>query len=167
MADIRIPGPMGPPTQTPIGILVARAGRAVDKAFDEALAGAGGTRSTWLVLLAVKSGAGGTQAALARHVGISGPTLMHHLDRLETDGHVTRTRDPANRRPYTIVLTTSGEELFLRLRGAAIEFDRRLRAGISEDAIAGLRTVLTAMCGNLADTDTDTPALSGPERRAP
>jgi MarR family transcriptional regulator for hemolysin len=133
----------------PIGMLVARVGKALDRAFDEALAVVGGTRPAWLILLAVKSGAGTTQTELAKHVGISGPTLIHHLDRLESTALVARTRDPANRRPYTITLTPAGDELFVRLRAAAVAFDRRLRDGISDRRIADLRDVLIALSDNL------------------
>ncbi|HEX3286784.1 MAG TPA: winged helix-turn-helix transcriptional regulator, partial [Mycobacterium sp.] len=82
--------PPSQPAQMPIGMLVARVGKALDRAFDEALAVAGGTRPAWLILLAVKSGAGTTQTELAKHVGISGPTLIHHLDRLESTALVAR-----------------------------------------------------------------------------
>lgn len=158
MDAVRVPGPPGRPAppgrpgQMPIGRLVARVGKALDRAFDEALAAAGGTRPTWLILLAVKSGAGTTQTELARHVGISGPTLIHHLDRLESTALVARTRDPANRRPYTITLTPAGDELFVRLRDAAVAFDRRLRDGISDRRIADLRGVLAALSDNLVST---------------
>jgi MarR family transcriptional regulator for hemolysin len=149
MDVVRVPAPAGRPAQMPVGMLVARVGKALDRAFDEALAAAGGTRPTWLILLAVKSGAGTTQANLARHVGISGPTLLHHLDRLEAGGLVARTRDPANRRPNAIALTKAGEEQFLRLRDAAVNFDRGLRDGVSERQIADLRRTLTALNKNV------------------
>ena len=188
--DVRVPGPSGPggpsgqmptarpgqmppgrPGQMPVGMLVARVGKAFDRAFDEALAAAGGTRPTWLILLAVKSGAGTTQTELAKHVGISGPTLIHHLDRLESTALVARTRDPANRRPYTITLTPAGDELFVRLRDAAVAFDRRLRDGISDRRIAELRGVLTALRDNLVSTGplatSDPPSTHAGPRTAP
>jgi MarR family transcriptional regulator, transcriptional regulator for hemolysin len=149
---MRVPGAPGPPAQMPIGMVVARIGKALDRAFDDALAAAGGTRPTWLILLAVKSGAGTTQTELAKHVGISGPTLIHHLDRLESTALVARTRDSANRRPYTITLTPAGDELFVRLRDAAVAFDNRIRDGISDRRIAELRGVLTALSDNLVST---------------
>jgi MarR family transcriptional regulator, transcriptional regulator for hemolysin len=162
MDTLRIPA--GPPAHMPIGMLVARVGKSLDRAFDDALAAAGGTRPTWLVLLAVKSGAGATQATLARHVGISGPTLLHHLDRLEADGLVARTRDPANRRPYTIALTAAGEDLFLTLREAAIAFDHRLRDGLSERRITDLRHTLGVLGKNVESSTSPTPE---PTRSAP
>src|SRR5215216_6283858 len=86
-------GVAGAPRHLPLGLLIARVGRQVDRAFDDALAAADGSRSSWLILLAVKTGAGGTQAAIAERVGISGPTLIHHLDRLQAAGLITRNRD--------------------------------------------------------------------------
>jgi MarR family transcriptional regulator for hemolysin len=153
---IRIPGRPGPPREEPIGIVVGRTGKAVERAFDDALAAAGGSRPTWLILLAVKTGAGRTQARLAGRVGIAGPTLTHHLDRLEATGTVVRARDPGNRREHTITLTNSGETLFLRLREAAVAFDRRLRAGLSSAETAELRRLLTALHDNVAAPATTT-----------
>jgi MarR family transcriptional regulator, transcriptional regulator for hemolysin len=147
---IRIPGRPGPPREEPIGIVVGRTGKEVERAFDDALAAGGGSRPTWLILLAVKTGAGRTQARLAGRVGISGPTLTHHLDRLEVAGILVRTRDPGNRREYTIELTATGEALFLLLRTAAVAFDRRLRTGLSGADTAELRRLLTALHDNVA-----------------
>ena len=155
MDVIRVPGQLGAPRQEPIGILVARTGKALERAFDDALSAAGGNRSTWLVLLAVKSGAGRTQSDIADRVGISGPTLTHHLDRLETAGLVVRTRDPANRRLQTITLTPDGDAMFFRLRDAAVVFDRRLRSDIGDAEITELRRLLTALHDNVT---TDQPA---------
>ena len=150
MDVVRIPKRPGPPREEPIGIVVGRTGKAVERATDDALASAGGSRPTWLILLAVKTGAGRTQARLAGRVGVSGPTLTHHLDRLEAAGTLVRTRDSGNRREYTITLTATGEALFLRLREAAVGFDRRLRAGLSSAETTELRRLLTALHENVA-----------------
>jgi MarR family transcriptional regulator for hemolysin len=166
---IAIPGPPGPPTRQPIGLLVARTAKALDRAFDDALAAVGGTRPTWLILLAVKSGAGRTQSGIADRVGISGPTLTHHLDRLETARLVVRTRGPDNRRLQSITLTAGGDALFFRLRDAAVAFDRRLRTGISEAETTELRRLLSALHDNLATTPptTSTRSEHPHERRNP
>jgi MarR family transcriptional regulator for hemolysin len=144
-----IASPPGPPP-TPLGMLVARVGKQVDRAFDDALAQAGGTRPTWLIVLAVKTGAGHTQSAIAERIGISGPTLIHHLDRLEAAGLVSRARDATNRRIQNVALTASGERAFVRLREAAAAFDRRLHTGISDDELAHLRRLLTTISANVA-----------------
>jgi MarR family transcriptional regulator for hemolysin len=135
-------GPGGPPRQVPLGILVARVGKQLERAFDDALARSGGTRPAWLILLAVTAGAGGTQSALASRVGISGPTLVHHLDRLEAAGLVTRSRDERNRRASAVSLTEAGRDAFARLREAAVGFDGLLHTGLSDDEAAELRRLL-------------------------
>ena len=144
----RIIGPPG--GAAPIGMIVAQTGKALDRAFDDALSAAGGSRPTWLILLAVKTGAGGAQANIAVRVGITGPTLVHHLDRLDAAGLIARQRDPANRRVQTISLTAEGEAAFTRLRAAAVAFDRRLRHGIDDDELATLHRVLPLMQRNVA-----------------
>ena len=138
-----------PPVE-PIGLRVARTGRALSRAFDLALADAGGSLPTWLILLSVKSGRSATQRELAEAVGIQGPTLTHHLDGLERARLITRTRDPENRRIQRVELTPEGDAAFLRLRKAAMAFDERLRSAISEEELSGLREVPARLEANLA-----------------
>jgi MarR family transcriptional regulator, transcriptional regulator for hemolysin len=141
--------PPGPPGGTPIGIVVAQTAKAMDRAFDDALGAAGGTRATWLVLLAVKSGQARTQGAIADRVGIRSPTLTHHLDRMERDLLVTRERHSDNRRVQRVELTDRGHALFSELRKAAVGFDQRARAGITDDEIETARGVLDRLRENV------------------
>lgn len=104
----------------------------------------------WLVLLALKSGGGSTQRALADHLGLRQPTLTHHLTGMEAGGLVTRERDPANRRAQNVALTAKGEALFRRLRDVAVRFDRRLRKGLDEDQLDALRLTLDQLTANAA-----------------
>lgn len=124
----------------------------MERAFDEALAAAGGTRPAWLVLMAIKSGGARTQGDLADRVGIRGPTLTHHLDRLERAGLVVRTRDPDNRRVQRVELTAAGDAAFFRLRDAAVSFDRRARRGVSAAEVEELRRLLARLHGNVVAT---------------
>lgn len=150
-----MPKESGAPADTPIGLLAAQVGRALEQAFDAALTAAGGSRSSWLILLAIISGAGTTQAALAEHVGITGPTLVHHLDRLEQSGFVARRTDPANRRIRTLTLTDRGRAAFLGMRDAAMTFDAQLRTGISEAQLATLRRLLERLRTNAKEYSHD------------
>jgi MarR family transcriptional regulator for hemolysin len=143
-----LPRMSGPPAETPIGLVLAQLGRAVEQAFDDALATVGGSRPAWLILLAIVSGAGATQSALAERVGISGPTLVHHLDRLEAAELVVRETDPANRRVRRLALTPAGRGAFLTMRDAAVAFDASLREGISETQMRTLRRVLARLRTN-------------------
>jgi MarR family transcriptional regulator for hemolysin len=141
---------MPPPARPPVGLQLSRAARAVSRAFDDALAAAGGSLPVWLVLLSVKTQQAASQRELAQAVGITEATLTHHLNSLDSRGLVTRERDPANRRIHRLALTADGEALFHRLRGAATAFDRRLRHGVGADEIAALEDVLARLERNAA-----------------
>ena len=69
---------------------------------------------------------------------------------MESAGLVTRRRDPANRRLHLVELTPAGDALFLRLRDAAVAFDRRLRAGLSDGEVSQLATLLTRLRDNVS-----------------
>ena len=106
---------MDRPEPVPLGLRLARAAKAVSRAFDDALAEAGGSRPTWLVLVSLKGKPVASQRELAETIGIRGPTLTHHLDVMESAGLVTRRRDPLNRRVHLVELTGAGDALFYRL----------------------------------------------------
>jgi MarR family transcriptional regulator, transcriptional regulator for hemolysin len=154
MDPVEVFGHRGPARPTPIGELIARIGKRLDRAFDDALAEVGGNRPAWLILLAIKTGAGRTQSAIAERVGISGPTLIHHLDRLESAGLVNRARDTTNRRVLNVTLTTAGERAFLRLREAAAGFDGRLHRGITDEQMSDLRRWLAVIGANIEPEST-------------
>ena len=142
------------PTRPPLGLSLARTTRVVSRAFDEALSDAGGSLPMWLVLLSLKTGRTANQRRLAEAVGVTEATLTHHLNAMETAGLLTRRRDPDNRRIHVVELTDAGEAAFLRLRKAAIAFDRRLRRGVSADETATLEDMLSRLAANVAGNDT-------------
>ena len=132
----------------PVGLLVSRTARALDRAFDAALAAVGGSTSTWLVLSSLKNSPRRTQGELAEAVGVRQPTLSHHLDGLERAGLVTREREAGNRRVQRVTVTEAGEALFLRMRRAAAAFDGRLKAGLEDDDVDALRRLLAQLVEN-------------------
>jgi MarR family transcriptional regulator, transcriptional regulator for hemolysin len=136
------------PARTPIGLRLTQASRAVSRAFDDALTAAGGSLPIWLVLLNLKTRSLANQRELAEAMGIREATLTHHLNAMETNGLITRQRDPANRRVHVVELTESGEAAFLALRGAAMAFDRQLRRGISDEESASLDDILGRLTAN-------------------
>jgi len=132
----------------PIGRELGQTGRTVSRAFATALAEAGGTLPTWLILLELKRQRRRTQQELAQAVGIEGATLTRHLDGLEDAGLVERAPHPDDRRATQVELTADGEEMFQRLRRAAAGFDRRLRTGFTDDELAQLRESLERLRAN-------------------
>ena len=137
------------PAHTPLGLHLTRVSKAVSRAFGDALAEAGGSLPVWLVLISLKGGELASQRELAEAVGIKGATLTHHLNTMEAAGLVTRRRDPANRRLHLVELTSEGDALFFRLRDAAMAFDRRLRAGLSDSETSQLEALLTRLRENV------------------
>ncbi|ESW68774.1 MarR family winged helix-turn-helix transcriptional regulator [Mesorhizobium sp. M0761] len=129
---------------------LARTSKLVAQAFDAALVEAGGTLPVWLTLLSVKSSELANQRELAGMIGIQGATLTHHLNAMEAQGLLTRRRDPDNRRVHLVELTQAGETMFLKLRAAALIFDKRLRAGLPDDRLAEFAEVLAALRANVA-----------------
>jgi MarR family transcriptional regulator, transcriptional regulator for hemolysin len=134
----------------PLGLHLATSARLVERAFDDALAAAGGSRPVWLALLAIKTRSGANQREIAASVGVQGPTLTHHLNAMERDGLIRRRRDDTNRRVHVVELTNSGEAAFDRLRATATAFDRRLRRGLTEADTAELRRLLDRLGANAA-----------------
>jgi MarR family transcriptional regulator for hemolysin len=125
----------------------------VRRGFDEALAEVGGSLPEWLVLLNLKIRRPANQRELAEAVGVREATLTHHLNAMDVEGLVTRRRDASNRRIHVVELTDAGEEMFLRLRTAAMAFDQRLRAGITEGELSSLEATLDRLVRNVAAAD--------------
>lgn len=137
------------PARPPIGLHLSRVARSVSRAFDVALAEAGGSLPVWLVLLNLKTRRLASQRELAEAVGVREATLTHHLNAMDADGLITRRRDPVNRRIHIVALTDAGEAAFLRMRGAAVTFDHRLRRDITDAEITRLEGLLDRLAANV------------------
>src|SRR5215207_824888 len=138
------------PDMEPIGLHLTRTARVVTQAFERAMAEAGGSAAAWQVLLLVRSEKWGTQARMADAMGITGATLTHHLNALEQQGLVRRWREAGNRRVQHTELTPAGEELFERLREAAVRHDKRLRSRLTDDETALLAELLDKLQAGLS-----------------
>jgi MarR family transcriptional regulator for hemolysin len=120
------------PFVPPIGLRLTRTARVVSQAFEGAMAEAGGSASTWQVLLVVRSHEWGAQTRMAEAMGITGATLTHHLNGLEAQGLVRRRREPGDRRVQHVELTDAGAALHDRLRQVAVRHDKRLRSALTD-----------------------------------
>ena len=147
---------MGPPSSEPIGLQLTRTAKVLSRAFDKSLAEVGGSLAGWLVLVELQGQVHGRQRELAEAVGIEGPTLTHHLNRMEAAGLVTRRRDPEYRRVHRVELTDEGRAAFFRLLDTVAAFDGRLRAGFSDGELAALRDFLDRLVVNITNSP-DTP----------
>jgi MarR family transcriptional regulator, transcriptional regulator for hemolysin len=138
------------PLRPPVGLHLSRASRTVSRAFDDALAEAGGSLPVWLVLLSLKTRSIANQRELADAVGIREATLTHHLNAMEAEGLLTRRRAQTNRRIHIVELTPDGDAAFLRLRDAASAFDRRLRQEITDEELVRFEGLLDRLAANVA-----------------
>jgi MarR family transcriptional regulator for hemolysin len=145
------------PNEEPIGLFVTRTAKSLSRAFDAALSERGGSLPTWLVLASLQGGLHGSQRSIAAAVGVEGPTLTHHLGRMEADGLVERRRDPDNRRTHQVELTPAGRARFQTLLGAVREFDAQLTQGLSAGELATLRTLLRRLAANAGAPRSDDP----------
>src|SRR5260221_3282962 len=96
---------MPQPARTPVGLRLARAAKSVSRAFDDALAEAGGSLPVWLVLISLKSQPVRNQRELADPVRAPEATLTHHPNAIDNPGPVTPPPDPAERRNDPVWLT--------------------------------------------------------------
>jgi MarR family transcriptional regulator for hemolysin len=138
-----------PPLLPPIGLRLSRTAHTVSQAFERAMGEAGGSASSWQVLLLVRSGQMGTQSKLAEAMGVSGATMTHHLNALEAQGLVRRWREEGNRRVQQVELTADGVALFDRLREVAVRHDERLRSKLSDEETAQLAELLEKLLAGL------------------
>jgi MarR family transcriptional regulator, transcriptional regulator for hemolysin len=139
------------PPSPPIGLRLARTARVVTQAFERAMAAAGGSASTWQVLLLVRSRQWDQQSQMADAMGITGATLTHHLNALEAQGLVRRWRDAGNRRVQRVELTEAGMALFDRLREVAVRHDERLRSQLTAEETAQLAELLDRLQAGVAE----------------
>ena len=119
--------------------------------LEQQLNRAGGSVSQWVVLKVVAQEPGLAHRDLASRMGLSRPTLTHHLDRMEADGLITRTRDTTDRRVVRVHLTPEGKQRLVELEAVVERFDAELRALLPEREVASLHRSLTRLHGRLAD----------------
>ncbi|MFE3187448.1 MarR family winged helix-turn-helix transcriptional regulator [Nocardia sp. NPDC059240] len=103
------------------------------------------TASEINALANLADGRGRTVSELGVAVGSRPTTLTSVLDRLERRGHITRGNRPGDRRAVLIELTASGRTTAATIRESMAELERRALAGLSAQAVAGLRDALQAL----------------------
>jgi len=128
-------------------------GKALREVFQAMLAEQGCTMPTWQVLDSAQRSPGLSQVHLAAQIGIEGPTLARHLDRLCAEGLVERQRDVQDRRIVRIALTPSGHERWAELKHLADDMDDRLLRCLSAQQQATLDIVIDSIHRALEDTN--------------
>jgi MarR family transcriptional regulator for hemolysin len=112
------------------------------------LSQAGASFGTWTVLAMLESGGPMIQRVLATSLGIEGPTLTRHLERLEELGLIRRNRTGADRRYALVDLTPSGRALCDELDAIARAAHDQLLSGFSDDEIMQFKDMLGKLTRN-------------------
>jgi MarR family transcriptional regulator for hemolysin len=126
-----------------LGRLLVLTAKVVREQFDQDLAAVGSSLNTYVILHNVETRTGVSQRQLATHLGIEGPTLTHHLDRLAAEQLITRVRNPEDRRVHHVELTEAGRAHLERVEAHAQGLDRDLRSLFSPAEAEALSELLT------------------------
>jgi len=140
-----------PMQDDPVTKRLAFLGKELREAFSVLLAEHGCTISTFAVLSHADKAPGLSQVQLAAQMGIEGPTLARHLDRLCAEGLVERRRDAYDRRIVRVALTPLGEARLAELMPIRAQFDDHLVRDLSADELATLHRAIDRIHRALED----------------
>ena len=110
------------------------------------------------VLVALRDGQASTQRDLARFARIEQPPMAQMLARMERDGLIHRTRDPADGRSSQITLTAVAEERLPEAVAVLLQGNREVLRGFTEEEAVLLKTLLTRLIANLDEIASVEPA---------
>jgi MarR family transcriptional regulator for hemolysin len=129
---------------TPIGRSIGRTHKFLHAWGDRELAPIGGSVTEFVLLFHIESALdpGLSQTEVARFSDMGGPALVRHLDRLERDGLVQRTRDAADRRIMRVTLTDTGRARLADLKVVIERIDEQVRAVLSHQEAKVLQGAL-------------------------
>jgi DNA-binding MarR family transcriptional regulator len=101
------------------------------------------------VLVALQEGNASTQRDLAHFAKVEQPPMAQMLARMERDGLIERTPDPADGRSRRIVLTEDARARMPEAIATLMQGNRDALSGFSEAETKQLVTLLTRLIGNL------------------
>jgi DNA-binding MarR family transcriptional regulator len=87
------------------------------------------------------------QAALARRLGVAGPSVMKLIDALEGAGFIRRMDVASDRRRYSLVLTASGRAVLQTLQKRHAAYEQRLAKPLSAAEREQLMALLNRLIG--------------------
>jgi MarR family transcriptional regulator, transcriptional regulator for hemolysin len=126
-----------------------RMAKGVRLCMEEALAEAGASYATFVILDAISVEQGLSQRQIARRLSIEGPPLTRHLDRMEAEGLVERRRDEQDRRIQRVYPTAAGARLHAALCPITAELERELLADVPARDVATFARVLDQLHARL------------------
>ncbi|UIX32874.1 MarR family winged helix-turn-helix transcriptional regulator [Streptomyces sp. GQFP] len=127
---------------------LGRLNRRMNVAYGRQTATLGISNAEWEVLKAlVLAGAPYRMGPsdLAKRLGLTPAAMTHRIDRMVTEGLVTRERDESNRVRVIVELTDEGREKWLEAMRMATVFEEDLLQDLTQDERTRLGDVLTRL----------------------
>ncbi|MCA2210628.1 MarR family winged helix-turn-helix transcriptional regulator [Nocardia rosealba] len=132
-----------------LGYVINHLARLMEQALRDRIARHGVVPGQFAQLLALYEQEGISQQQLCEKVRIDQSTMAHTLKRMERDGLVERTPDPADGRRALIHLTDRSRRLRPALEAAAREVNALATAGFSDAEREELLRLAAQAIGNL------------------
>lgn len=101
------------------------------------------------VLVALQNGNASTQRDLARFAKVEQPPMAQMLARMERDGWIKRTPDPADGRSRRITLTKAAQDRMPEAIQILFQGNREAMAGFTQEEELQLAGLLARLIGNL------------------
>lgn len=113
-----------------IGRLLTSLTRQWRSILDARLAPLGMSQARWQCLLNLsRAGTHLSQVELAERMGITPPSLVKLLDRLEEDGWISRCPEPGDRRAKRVALTAKAQDMVRHIEAEASHLREEILAG--------------------------------------
>ena len=93
----------------------------------------------WRVLLTLARHPGFTAAEITNRWAMDKMAISRAIQRLEGDGHISRDRNPSDRRSFRLSLTASGNALYQKILPAANKRYHEVVSCLTRDELSGLR----------------------------
>lgn len=143
---------MKPDLDTNFGYLIYDLARLYRLAFNQrALPHLGLTQAQSRAMLHLARCEGTTQAALADLLEVKPITLARTLDRLESDGWITRKPDPNDRRAFNLYLADKSRKALEKIRAIAEDLQTQTFANFQPTDYEALIDTLQLVKGNLLE----------------
>ncbi|TCV91179.1 DNA-binding MarR family transcriptional regulator [Luteibacter rhizovicinus] len=138
-----------PPLSSLAGHFINRASRLLLRRGEPRLRALGISAAQLPVLGTLKDGLPRTQASLAALIQVEQPTMAQLLSRMERDGLVERTPDPADRRSSFVSLTPAAKALLPKAHKELVRGNAEALKGFTDEERDTLVSLLEKVIANL------------------
>jgi DNA-binding MarR family transcriptional regulator len=149
MMDARIEMAVDPDVLSTPGHLISQAARGFARLSEARLKPLGFGVGHLPVLVALQDGQASTQRDLARFARIEQPPMAQMLARMERDGLIERTPDPADRRSSRITLTEGAEARLPDAVAVLLQGNQEALRDFTDEEAQQLVALLTRLIANL------------------